>query len=417
MHLLQKCFIHVIALMFCVGVSKQSVIELIKTEGSQSGISSTVKPVDNSVEVNQTNHRKGRFDFFPFYTIGRFPNTACTGINDLTGTCVLAGECTDAGGIATGSCTTLTFQAVCCVYQATCAGTANYNNTYFVNPNYPMSWSGGSQCSLTIVPISTVAYTSAPVVTDICQARLDFLDLTLAPPNGDGICNRDAITITGGSSYVPPICGINSGQHVYVDFDGTSSITVNIAASSSFTFGRKWHIMVTQIDCNSALIAPAGCLQYYSASSGIIQSFNYGSAANSAQNSVGVDGTRQIANLNYGICIGTAPDQCSITYSTLSSDTYSFTVTGDVGAVDPALLGTSALQDQACGTDYIVIPNPSQNNVPLLSDRFCGLGLASTTSNVSPFVVYAITDGNEQMDIGNRGFSLSYSQNECPVDL
>lgn len=80
------------------------------------------------------------------------------------------------------------------------------------------------------------------------------------------------------------------------------------------------------------------------------------------------------------ICIATANDQCSITYSTLSSDTYSFTVTGDVGAVDPALLGTSALQEQTCSTDYIVIPSPSQNNAALGSDRFCGLGLAATTS-------------------------------------
>lgn len=119
---------------------------------------------------------------------------------------------------------------------------------------------------------------------------------------------------------MPAICGINSGQHVYVNFDGSQSIIVNIAASSTFTFGRKWHIMVTQIDCSSALLgkvsirtyrlnifsitilitAPSGCLQYYWGSSGVIQSFNYGSAANSAQNTVGVDGTRQIANLNYG---------------------------------------------------------------------------------------------------------------------
>ncbi|KAJ6642074.1 hypothetical protein Bhyg_07020 [Pseudolycoriella hygida] len=334
-------------------------------------------------------------DFFPFYTIGRFPNTACTGINDLTGTCVLAGECKDAGGIATGTCTTLTVQAVCCVYQATCGDTASYNNTYFVNPGYPGSWSGGSSCSLTISPASS----------DICQVRLDFLDLTLASPSGDGVCNRDAMTISGGSSSVPALCGTNGGQHVYVNFDGSQSISINIAASSSFTLGRKWHIKVTQIDCNSALIAPSGCLQYYWGSSGVIRSFNYGSAANSALNTVGVDGTRQIANLNYGICIAAAADQCSITYSTLSSDSYSFTVTGDVGAVDPSLLGTSALQDQACTTDYVVIPSPTQNNAPLMSDRFCGLGLAATT----------ITDGNEQMDIGNRGFSLSYSQNECPV--
>lgn len=96
--------------------------------------------------------------------------------------------------------------------------------------------------------------TISPASSDICQVRLDFLDLTLAPPNGDGRCNRDALTISGGSSDVPTLCGTNSGQHVYVNFDGSQSISINIAASSSFSFGRKWHIMVTQIDCNSALL-------------------------------------------------------------------------------------------------------------------------------------------------------------------
>lgn len=98
-------------------------------------------------------------------------------------------------------------------------------------------------------------------------------------------------------------------------------------------------------------------------------------------NSIGVEGSRQIANLNYGICIqnfGT----CSITYSVLSSDVNSFTMTGDVGAVDPALLSTGTLQQQMCTTDYIIIPNPSQGGNLLTSgsDRFCGLGLSPTTS-------------------------------------
>lgn len=35
--------------------------------------------------------------------------------------------------------------------------------------------------------------------------------------------------------------------------------------------------------------------------------------------------------------------------------------------------------------------------------------------NVMPYVVYAITDSNENLDIGNRGFALAYTQNECPV--
>lgn len=32
-----------------------------------------------------------------------------------------------------------------------------------------------------------------------------------------------------------------------------------------------------------------------------------------------------------------------------------------------------------------------------------------------PYVIYAITDSDENMDIGNRGFALAYTQNQCPV--
>lgn len=32
-----------------------------------------------------------------------------------------------------------------------------------------------------------------------------------------------------------------------------------------------------------------------------------------------------------------------------------------------------------------------------------------------PFVVYSVTDADETLDIGNRGFALAYTQNACPV--
>lgn len=86
-----------------------------------------------------------------------------------------------------------------------------------------------------------------------------------------------------------------------------------------------------------------------------------------------------------------------------------------MGAVDPAILGTDAVQDQACTTDFVTIPNAQQNGVTMLSDRFCGLGLGATTSNTRPFVIYTTTNGNETPDIANRGWRLSYSQNMCPV--
>lgn len=93
--------------------------------------------------------------------------------------------------------------------------------------------------------------------------------------------------------------------------------------------------------------APSGCLQYHLTPNGVIRSFNYSPSPNGQLNSIGVEGTRQLASLSYGICIQ-AISSCSITYTVLSSDVNSFTMTGDVGAVDPILLGTVTLQDQNC---------------------------------------------------------------------
>lgn len=85
----------------------------------------------------------------------------------------------------------------------------------------------------------------------MCQLRIEFLDLSLAQPNGDGYCTTDVLTITGGSTNVPNICGENIGQHIIVDFAGTNTITINVRASSSYVFGRHWNIRIIQTNCNS----------------------------------------------------------------------------------------------------------------------------------------------------------------------
>lgn len=254
-----------------------------------------------------------------------------------------------------------------------------------------------------------------PCDASICQLRIDFLSLHLAPPNGDGFCLTDSVQITGGASRVPTICGDNSGQHVYVDFNGESPITISVATSSTYTFNRQWQFQLAQLACASPTLAPSGCLQYYMEDSGTVQSFNYGSAPNSLPNSIGVAGTRQIANQRYGICVRMGANRCSITWSQVGSDLYSFTLTNDVDAVDPSLLATEAVQSQLCSTDFIIIPNPTQNGNTLSSDRFCGLGLLPTTSDTKPFVLYVVTDSNENLDISNRGFYLSYAQIGCPI--
>lgn len=74
-------------------------------------------------------------------------------------------------------------------------------------------------------------------------------------------------------------------------------------------------------------------------------------------------------------------------------------MTGDVGAIDPTLLATGNVQSQVCTTDYVIIPHPRQGGALLNSgtDRFCGLGLNPTTSDIKPFVLYVVQDGNENM--------------------
>lgn len=91
----------------------------------------------------------------------------------------------------------------------------------------------------------------SPCSDSVCQLRIDFLDLSLAPPNGDGVCNQDVLSVSGGATQVPNICGENSGQHVIVDFSGTSPITVAVVATSSYTYNRHWHIKITQFNCDS----------------------------------------------------------------------------------------------------------------------------------------------------------------------
>ncbi|XP_029721877.2 uncharacterized protein LOC115263103 [Aedes albopictus] len=357
--------------------------------------SSEIESYSNQTSLVSRHRRE-----FPFFTIGRIANTQCTGVNGLLGTCQVRGECDANGGIAMGACSSLTNQAVCCVFKATCGGSGSNNVTYFQNSGFPNPYNGGGSCSYTVVPPDNT----------ICQLRIDFGAFTLSQPNADGLCTVDNIQITGGSARVPVICGDNNGQHVYVPFSGTNSIQIRIATTGSVPFNRVWNLQLSLISCSSTFKAPAGCLQYFLGSSGSIQSFNYGQGANAALNAMMMPGTRQMANSNYGICIRKGVGICSVTYKVPTGDPYAFTVSGDAGATTP---GTAAAAQRGadCTTDYLIIPNPTG----VSTDRFCGLGFTTTTSNTPVFVMYYITNANDATDIGNRGFSLLYTTTACAV--
>ncbi|CAG9769869.1 unnamed protein product [Ceutorhynchus assimilis] len=330
----------------------------------------------------------------------RFLNGECDAGNGFTGTCYTRRQCNSMGGSRSVSCAN--GAGVCCVFQSTCGDSSDTNNTYFVSPGFPRTYTGGSICMFTIIKQA-----------DACQVRLDFLTLNLAQPNANGVCSSDAMAVTGGASTVPVICGQNSGQHMYVDFNGNAPIVITIYVRSA-SFSRSWNIKVAQINCNCPWRAPSGCLQFYNTLSGTVRSFNYGSSSL-------LNGTRQLANMNYGVCVGMFPGYCSIRWSQ-SSDLYGFSVSGDTfTAVGDGTLGTSAasLTGLNCTTDFVVIPSPvlNSNTTALNSDRFCGNGFPTVDSSSKPFVMTVVTNGNEVNDTGNRGFSLAFSQQLCAGTL
>jgi hypothetical protein len=136
--------------------------------------------------------------------------------------------------------------------QITCGGSSSYNNTYFISPDFPSPYTGGSTCTVTIQRCNP----------DICQIRIDFLTFSLAQPDATGNCVNDAFYVIGGASNVPVLCGENSGQHIYVDFNNGNDIQLilNTNAATS-TASRAWNFKITQIGCDCP--TKGICIRYH----------------------------------------------------------------------------------------------------------------------------------------------------------
>ena len=92
------------------------------------------------------------------------------------------------------------------------------------------------------------------------------------------------------------ICGLNTGQHMYLDIGRGSSDSATLAFTFSGTFSRYWDIKITQIPCGVAYDAPNGCLQYHTGIDGRFSTFNYGLTGTPSTYS-------HLRNQNYRICI------------------------------------------------------------------------------------------------------------------
>ncbi|CAG2100019.1 unnamed protein product [Medioppia subpectinata] len=172
---------------------------------------------------------------------------------------------------------------------------------------------------------------------DVCQVRLDFIDFDLDQPTlGDCLGDKFRISSSGsGTGQIPVLCGRNTNQHVYVHVPngGSTTRTVIIIFDTNSIGDYRWQI------------------KYHTEPTKVIESFNYGQ--------------QYLNNLDYGLCVERAPNTCRVTYRVAGDREWSLDSA-------QAAKDRSAVGDQQCAGDYLLIPGGSETGDPPTADRYCG---------------------------------------------
>jgi len=247
------------------------------------------------------------------FNVVKFPNDVCNSDSaSMNGTCYTSEECSSRDGVASGSCAE--GYGVCCIITVACGGTTSENCTYLsqIATNTPSvdSTDLDRQCSYSICPLSKT----------VSRIRLDLTAFTIAAP---GVPDLDGIAATSalGNGFIgncvtdtfvvgnsPVICGVNAGQHMIVDTDGTECVT------ALFSYGldavsRAYTIHVTQYDRTNEMGGPRGCLQFYTGLTGTVSTFNWQTPTTSTH----------LANQDYDVCVRKQIDRCVICWSPITS--------------------------------------------------------------------------------------------------
>jgi len=394
------------------------------------------------------------------FNVVKFPNSACGASNGYNGTCYTSSECSSLGGTASGTCAS-SF-GVCCVFSIACGGSSSANNSYAVISSYSTS-TDKDPCT----------YTFCPTNTDVCKLRIDFDTMVLTAPATVtsavaavsltvGDCIYDSLTVSNPGGAVPPtICGYNTGQHMYVPAS-TQCNQINIDIDTlTTTTTRKWQIKVTQYECGNMMAPEQDCLQYHTASTGTIASFNWDTSASSVASS-----QTHLSSQYYDICIRRARSYCSVCFtpyiatvaSPFSTGSFGLSATGPgpalassqgslctgITTLNPAVASNSGFGDYL---DIVALQPGTGTTGTLNTNRICGtvFNAASPTavhatacSWAVPFKVGVHFDADDAINAppapaynfvendvtgttgisagagyGYSGFYLSYWQNTC----
>ncbi|KAH8399483.1 hypothetical protein KR215_011695 [Drosophila sulfurigaster] len=359
-------------------------------------------PVEANLILKQPSAPKAKGKgFLSLFEVIKFPNTKCSvsmgDIRTMEGVCYHEFECKSLGGIPTESCADGV--GACCIFVNGCGDVTSQQTVYFESPNYPQAVREMMICVLIV-----------NVRKGVQQLRLDFQMFELSrPTNGD--CIDDQFIISGHNTNfnIPILCGINTGQHIYVHVgdsnEGKVYFSVFVKVSGG---GRSFNIKITQVDDD---LAPDNCLQYYSDGEGIIKSFNYDADGSIVSNREAT----YLNNMNYAICLARSKNVCSISYNTeqLGGDQPDFQIVNkDESENDLVSDGQAGAGIFNCPDDFIAI-----NSVRLCGERFNDgtenedFNMHATVRDIAagPIVLPFRSDA----EYVGRGFRLVYRQELC----
>ncbi|XP_047025149.1 uncharacterized protein LOC124633831 isoform X1 [Helicoverpa zea] len=336
---------------------------------------------------------KSKTRFLEVFQVVEFDHVSCVSSSGLEGTCLPEAECIESGGSTMGTCAD--GYGTCCVTQFACDDRSAAESGWFTNPDFPSPSTERLSCAFALDKASE----------DVKQIRLDFSNFELLPPT-DGSCQYDQFIVSGQNinNIIPILCGINSGQHVYIevgDVEGPIYLTFQTVSSDS----RLFSIKVTQLTSSDELAAPSGCLQYYTEPQGYLESFNY----RDKSDIVIAKTPSYLNNLNYAMCIERKAETCSVTY----------TNTGTMEIVNYDTYGLPVIPPGQAGVEILNCPN---DWLLITATRLCGDRLNDgsvfqdftvdapiTDNNAGPIVVWFHSDESYVGD----GFKLMYQQNPC----
>ncbi|KAG4077894.1 hypothetical protein HA402_013828 [Bradysia odoriphaga] len=339
--------------------------------------------------------------FLNVFNIIKFENVPCTSskppLTPLDGTCYHKFECDQRGGIAVDTCAG--GYGVCCVFQFGCGGTTNQNVSYFKNPDFPAATKTKLICTFTV-----------ELQPSVNQVFIEFLFFELKAPKG-GSCVDDQFIVAGHSSnnLIPILCGVNSGQHVYVNVDSSLDRKLYLSVLAASPDARAFNIRISQIQ-GAFGQAPQNCLQYYQDANGVVQTFNYDDLAEIVE----VRNPTYFNNLNYAICIKRLPEFCTIQYTNIIGK---FELPFQLVNVD--LDGTSVIPSGQAGAE---IYNCADDFISVNGIRLCGdkLNDGSVTDDFTisaPVADYSagpiIIPVRTNDAVVGRGFKLIYQQLPC----